>query len=147
MDAFDLGRMMIRPSKTRDSYRGFSWSLRPILRRMRLRPIVFKDLAEITAIDPAAASGTVDEVVGFVFRWGAHEIADIFSARDIGHSEAVNEGAIRRPESSRSTGLRDGPGHKPGIVLKCRSRDRWWARQTKPVRSRLSWDIDRLQKP
>jgi hypothetical protein len=33
----------------------FSWSLRPILRRMRQRPFVLKDLAQITAINPAAA--------------------------------------------------------------------------------------------
>ena len=53
----------------------------------------------------------------------------------------------RAGEAAGLPGLRGGPGHRLGIVSKSRSRDRWWARQNKPVHSRLSWDIDRLQKP
>ena len=36
----------------------------------------------------------------------------------------LSERATRWPASSRSPGLRGGPGHRPGIVSKCRSRDR-----------------------
>jgi hypothetical protein len=43
--------------------------LRLILRRMRQRPFVLKDLAEITAIDPSAAGWAKDEVIGLALGW------------------------------------------------------------------------------
>ena len=103
-------------------------SLRLILCRMRQGPLVLENLTEIPAVDPATTGRTSDEMLHFVLRRIANALAEVFSTR-------------------KSPGLRSGPGHGLGIVSKCRSRDRWWARQTKPVRSRLSWDIDRLQKP
>jgi hypothetical protein len=58
-------------------------SLRLILRGGWQRPLVLEHLAEITTIDPAAAGRASDEMLGSVGR--AYEIADVFSARDIGH--------------------------------------------------------------
>jgi hypothetical protein len=42
--------------------------LRLILRRVRQRPFVLEHLAEIAAIDPAAAGGAPDEMLGLA-RW------------------------------------------------------------------------------
>jgi hypothetical protein len=53
---------------------------------MRQRPFVFKDLAEITAIHPAAASGAFDEVFGLVFWWRSNAFADVLPAPDLGYS-------------------------------------------------------------
>jgi hypothetical protein len=47
----------------------------PILRRMRQRPFVFKDLAQITAINPAAAGRTLEEMLGLVLRRIADTLA------------------------------------------------------------------------
>jgi hypothetical protein len=40
---------------------------------MRQRPFVLEHLAEITAIDPAAAGWAADEVLGLVFRQSTHQ--------------------------------------------------------------------------
>jgi hypothetical protein len=48
-------------------------SLRLIPCRMRQRPFVLEHLAEITAIDPAAAGWAADEVLGLVFRQSTHQ--------------------------------------------------------------------------
>jgi hypothetical protein len=42
--------------------------LRPILRRMGAGALVLEYLAEITAMNPAAADWVFDQVLGFVFR-------------------------------------------------------------------------------
>jgi hypothetical protein len=42
--------------------------------------------AEIAAIDPASASGALDEMFGLIGRWSAGGLASIFVAPDIGHS-------------------------------------------------------------
>jgi hypothetical protein len=49
-------------------------SLRLVLRRMWQRPFVFEYFAEITAVDPAAAGRTADEVFGLILRRSAEEI-------------------------------------------------------------------------
>jgi hypothetical protein len=50
--------------------------------------------AKIAAIDPAAACLAFDEVLGFVGR-RVDRFADIFFARDIGHSSRFS---LRRPQ-------------------------------------------------
>ena len=52
---------------------------------MRQRPLVLEHLTEITAVDPAATGRTSDEMLRFVLRWIANALAEVFSARDIGH--------------------------------------------------------------
>ena len=42
--------------------------------------------AEIAAIDPASASGALDEMFGLIGRWSADGLAPIFAARDLRHS-------------------------------------------------------------
>ena len=56
---------------------------------MRQRPLVLEHLAEITAVDPAAAGRAPDEMLGLVLRWIANAFAEEFSARNIGHRGAA----------------------------------------------------------
>ena len=58
--------------------------MRLILRRVWQRPFVLEHLAEITAIDPAIAGRTSDEMVGLVLRGIAAELTDVLAARDHG---------------------------------------------------------------
>jgi hypothetical protein len=55
--------------------------LRLIL-RVRQRPFVLEDLAEIAAVDPAVAGWAADEVLGLVLWRIADANAQIFAARD-----------------------------------------------------------------
>ena len=55
------------------------------MRRMWQRPFVLKHLAEIAAINPAAAHLASDEMLAFVLRRVADELADVFPARNVGH--------------------------------------------------------------
>jgi hypothetical protein len=48
----------------------------PILRRMRQRPFVLRDLAQITANQSSRRRSAFDKVLGLVFRPSAHELAD-----------------------------------------------------------------------
>ena len=52
-------------------------SLRLILGRMRQRPLVLEHGAEITAIDPAIAGRTPDEVLGLAYRRIAEMLAEV----------------------------------------------------------------------
>ena len=52
---------------------------------MRQRPFVLEHLTEITAVDPATTGRTSDEMLRFVLRWIANALAEVFSARNIGH--------------------------------------------------------------
>jgi hypothetical protein len=75
-------------------------SLRLILRRVRQRPFVLKDLAQITAINPAAAGRAFDKVLGLVFRPSAHELADIPATRRVDHrSNRLSRSAWAKQQS------------------------------------------------
>jgi len=56
-----------------------------ILRWVRQGAFVLEDLAEIAAINPAAAGGAANEMLGFVLRRVADELAGVFPARNVGH--------------------------------------------------------------
>jgi hypothetical protein len=58
--------------------------LKLILRRVWQRTFMLKDLAQITAIDPATAGGAADEVSCFVRGRLADEPANVLSALDQG---------------------------------------------------------------
>ena len=123
--------------------------LRLILRRVWQRPLMLEHLTEIAAVNPATTGRTSDEMLRFILRWIANALAEVFSARNIGHRgpPVKREGyplAGVFPVTGFTRWTRAQAGHpyrNVGLAI------RWWARQTKPVRSRLSWDIDRLQKP
>jgi hypothetical protein len=44
--------------------------------------VVLKHVRKITAVDPAAARGTADEVLGLVLRRIAEKLTDVLAARD-----------------------------------------------------------------
>jgi hypothetical protein len=52
------------------------------------RPFVLEDLAEVAAVDPAAASRATDEMFGLVLRLIADTVPLIFAAREIHHVSA-----------------------------------------------------------
>ena len=65
---------------------------------------MLEHLTEITAVDPAATGRTSDEMLRFVLRWIANALAEVFSARNIGHrGPPVKREGYRWPASSRST--------------------------------------------
>jgi hypothetical protein len=57
--------------------------LRLILRRVWQRPFVLEHLAEITAIDPAAARLAFDEVFGLIRGRLCNALANVFPAREV----------------------------------------------------------------
>jgi hypothetical protein len=56
--------------------------LRPILRRVSEWPFVLEHLAEIAAIDPTAARGTTDEMLGLLLRRLADKPTEVSAARN-----------------------------------------------------------------
>ena len=59
--------------------------MRLILRRVWQGSLVLEHLAKIAAVVPAAAGRASDEMLRFVLRWIANALAEVFSARNIGH--------------------------------------------------------------
>jgi hypothetical protein len=60
--------------------------LRPVLGRVRRRPLMVDELAEVAHVDPAAAFLALDEMLGLILgRRADDELAHVFSARDAAH--------------------------------------------------------------
>jgi hypothetical protein len=47
------------------------------------RTLVLEDLAQITAIDPAAAAGAFDEMLGLIRGRLSNALANVFPAREV----------------------------------------------------------------
>ena len=58
----------VAAARRRSGFQIARLSLRLILRRVRQRPFMLEHLAEITAIDPAAAGRAPEEMLGLVLR-------------------------------------------------------------------------------
>ena len=61
---------------------------------------MLEHLTEITAVDPATTGRASDEMLRFVLRWIANALAEVFSARNIGH-----RGSSVKRESYPSAGV------------------------------------------
>jgi hypothetical protein len=92
VDALDLGRVDDPAIEDARLVAGFSWSLRPILRRMGQRPFVLEHAGQVSAINPPATGRTADEMLGLTRGRVAQTPSDVFAAGNVGHSVSVQSG-------------------------------------------------------